>query len=79
MLSKIKPLHLLIVGIALIVIAFFWLNKSVVQDEIIEIDPEPEDTTIKQPRRRKAPEPEPEPEKKPDENPNQEPIKPENE
>lgn len=50
MLSKIKPLHLLIVGIALIVIAFFWLNKSVVQDEIIEIDPEPEDTTIKQPR-----------------------------
>jgi hypothetical protein len=75
MLSKIKPLHLLIVGIALIVIAFFWLNKSVVQDEIIEIDPEPEDTTIKQPRKRKTPEPEPEP----DENPNQEPIKPENE
>jgi hypothetical protein len=78
MLSKIKPLHLLIVGIALIVIAFFWLNKSAVQDaEVMDLEMEPEDTTIKQPRKRKAPEPEPE--KKPEENPNQEPIKPENE
>lgn len=62
MLSKIKPLHLIIVGCVLILIAYFWMQKNQTPEpEVIEFDEEPVDTTIRQPKKRVKPEPEPEP------------------
>lgn len=62
MLSKIKPLHLIIVGCVLILIAYFWMQKNQAPEpEVIEVDEEPIDTTIKQPKKRVKQEPAPEP------------------